>query len=164
MSDAFILPLWAAIGGDEADADEKARVQRPEPPRAAVERVATVERVAPQRPRAQRLPMLSAGYRAAVDGTHVALVNLSLTGAQVRGLVGLRPDQPAVVKIGWPQDEQSCAAFARVRWVELENDPSSDQRIYRVGLAFETWDVRRLKDIMRHCERTFGRTAGISRP
>ena len=76
-------------------------------------------------------------------------MNLSLTGAQLRGSVRVLPDQPAVVKIGWPQDDLPCTALARVRWVQFEPDSLTESGLYRVGLAFETWDVRSLRDIMR---------------
>ena len=98
--------------------------------------------------------MLGAGYRAVIDGQHVALINLSLSGAQIRSSMRVLRDQPAVVKIGWPQNEQLCAAIARVRWVHLESELSNDESLYRIGLAFETWDVRGLKEIIRHCGRT----------
>ena len=144
MADALILPLSAAL----ADVDADTLTLDSEAPR----RVAA----AALRPRAHRVGMLHAGYRAAVDGQRVALINLSLTGAQIRSLTRVLPEQPAIIKIGWPQDQQSCAALARVRWVELDGEPSAEQMIYRVGLAFETWDVKKLKDIMRHCGRMFG--------
>jgi len=105
------------------------------------------------RPRDQRVAMVGSGYRAIVDGRAVALVNLSLSGAQWRGAIRVRPDQPAIVKIGWPQDHQLCTALARVRWVQFEPDASRDESLYRVGIEFETWDVRRLKEIIRHCTR-----------
>ena len=144
MSDALILPLSATLG----DIDTHALTRDSE----AQHSVAAAAR----RPRAHRVGMLHAGYRAAIDGQRVALINLSLTGAQIRSLTRVLPEQPAIIKIGWPQDEQSCAAIARVRWVELDGEPSGAPIIYRVGLAFETWDVRKLKDIMRHCGRMFG--------
>ena len=112
------------------------------------------EAAAARRPRAPRVGMLGAGYRAVIDGQHVALINLSLSGAQIRSSMRVLRDQPAVVKIGWPQNEQLCAAIARVRWVHLESELSNDESLYRIGLAFETWDVRGLKEIIRHCGRT----------
>jgi hypothetical protein len=39
-----------------------------------------------------------------------------------------------------------------VRWVEFEAYPSMESGLYRVGIAFETWDVRSLRDIMRNLE------------
>ena len=113
------------------------------PPRAGV-----------HRPRSRRLEMLGSGYRAVIDGQCVALVNLSLTGAQVRGPHKVTRDQPAILRIGWPQDQRSCDAIARVRWVQVEGD-RSNVPAYRIGLTFETWDVRRLKEIMHHWRRTF---------
>lgn len=101
-----------------------------------------------ERPRAGRVGMLGSGYRVLVDGQHVGLINLSLTGVQIRGPVQLVLARPAIVKIGWPQDKLSLTAMARVRWVQPEPDPSESELIYRAGLAFETWDVRHLKQIM----------------
>ena len=95
--------------------------------------------------------MVGSGYRAAIDGRQAVLVNLSVTGAQLRGPIRVLPDQPTIVKIGWPKEDLLCTAIARVRWVRFEPDPSSRGGLYRVGLAFETWDVRGLKEIIRHC-------------
>jgi PilZ domain-containing protein len=157
MSDSLILPLAAALCDVDVDADAEARRRRPD---------ARCEAGEPpvHRQRARRVGMVGAGYRAVIDGRHVALINLSLSGAQVRSSMRVLRDQPAIVKIGWPQDEQLSAAIARVRWVELEAEGSTDERIYRVGLAFETWDVRGLKEIMRHCGRTFGSSSEIVDP
>jgi hypothetical protein len=104
------------------------------------------------RPRDQRVRMIGSGYRAVIDGKPAALVNLSLTGAQLRGTVRVLPDQPAIITIGWPQDDLPCTALARVRWVQFEPDSSMESGLYRVGIAFETWDVRTLRDIMRNLE------------
>jgi PilZ domain len=100
------------------------------------------------RPRDRRVGMLGSGYRAAIDGRQAALINLSLSGAQLRGPVRFRPDQPTIVKIGWTRDDLLCSAIARVRWVQFEPDASSGEGLYRVGLAFETWDVQRLKAML----------------
>jgi hypothetical protein len=154
MSNALILPLAAAL----CDVDEDTRRRDPEARREAADEPLV------QRPRARRVGMVGAGYRAVVDGQHVALINLSLSGAQVRSSMSVLKDQPAIVKIGWPQDDQLCAAIARVRWVELESGGSNDERIYRVGLAFETWDVRGLKEIIRHCGRTFVSSSEVVDP
>ncbi len=154
MSSSLILPLAAALCG----VDEDTRRRDPEARREAAAGPLV------HRPRARRVGMVGAGYRAVVDGQHVALINLSLSGAQVRSSMSVLRDQPAIVKIGWPQDDQLCAAIARVRWVELDSEGFNDERIYRVGLALETWDVRGLKEIMRHCGRTFVSSSEIVDP
>lgn len=154
MSETLILPLATALCDVDAD------TLRRDP--GAQRKAAGAAPV--HRPRARRVGMVGAGYRAVIDGQHVALINLSLSGAQIRSSMRVLRDQPAIVKIGWPQDEQLCAAIARVRWVELESDRSNDERIYRVGLAFETWDVRGLKEIMRHCGRTFVSSSEVVDP
>lgn len=107
------------------------------------------------RARSQRLPMLGSGYRAVVDGQTVALVNLSLSGAQVCGPVRVSRNHPTILRIGRPHDDLSCDAIVRVRWLEVESDRSTTESAYRMGLAFERWDVRQLKEIMQHCARTF---------
>jgi PilZ domain len=113
------------------------------------------------RPRAARTGMLGSGYHVVIDGRHVALINLSLTGAQIRGPLRLERDQPVIVKIGWPQDRVSFTAIARVRWVQLEPEPRDNQPVYRTGVAFETWDVRRLREIIQNCDRTSSPTAEL---
>jgi hypothetical protein len=122
------------------------------------------EASAADRPRARRVAMLGSGYRAVIDGKHMALINLSLSGAQIRGPIRVLPDQPITVNIGWPQDELSCTAIARVRWVIVEPESSNDEEICRIGLAFETWDVRALREIMQHSARTFAPRSEINGP
>lgn len=112
-------------------------------------------RAAADRPRAKRVAMIGSGYRAVIDGRNVSLINLSLSGAQIRGPIRVARDQPITVKIGWPQDELSCTAIARVRWVLVEPESSKDEEICRIGLAFETWDVRALREIMQHSAQAF---------
>jgi hypothetical protein len=135
MDSLLILPLAAAVwepGADACFSDSHAlRLEE-----------------AASRPRDQRVGMLGSGYRAVIDGRQAALINLSLSGAQLRGPIRVRPDQPTIVKIGWPKDNQLCTAIARVRWVQFEPDSSSGEGLYRVGLAFETWDVKSLKAIL----------------
>jgi hypothetical protein len=137
MSDLLILPLAAPVWDSSADACF-------EGPRARYQG----QRAAFARARDRRVAMIGSGYRAVIDGRQVDLVNLSLSGAQLRGPIRVLPDQPTIVKIGWPKDDQLCTAIARVRWVQFEPGPSSGAGLYRVGLAFETWDVRGLKEIL----------------
>lgn len=148
MSNTLILPIAVPLWDLE---QETAVVERPAPP------LVVDVQPRPRRPRAraERVGMFGSGYRVVVEDHDVALVNLSLSGAQVRGSIQLSRDQPLIFKIGWPQDREACAAIARVRWVSLESEASQREAIYRMGLAFETWDVRRLKEIIHHCERTF---------
>jgi hypothetical protein len=101
-----------------------------------------------QRPRGLRAGMVGAGYRVLIDGQQVTLINLSLSGVQVRGAVHPVLAQPVLVHIGWPQDTLSFTAIARVRWVQPEGVSGESESIYRIGLAFDTWDVRRVKEII----------------
>ena len=147
MSNTLILPMAIPLWDSEP---ESVVVERPAP--ALVD--AEPRRRRP-RARAERVGMCGSGYRVVIEDRHVTLVNLSMSGAQVRGAIHASRDQPLIFKIGWPQDREACAAIARVRWVSLESEEAQREAIYRIGLAFETWDVRRLKEIIRHCERTF---------
>jgi hypothetical protein len=141
MDNLLILPLAAPIWEQGADAFFS------DPHALRIDEAAS-------RPRDRRIGMLGSGYRAAIDGRQAALINLSLSGAQLRGSIRVRPDQPTIVKIGWPKDNLLCTAIARVRWVQFEPDSSSGQGLYRVGLVFETWDVKETKAIMRHYKPT----------
>ena len=156
MSSTLILPmavpLWDA-------GPESVVVERPAP--ALVDSEPRRRR---PRPRAERVGMFGSGYRVVVEDRQVALVNLSMSGAQVCGAVHAARDQPLIFKIGWPQDRDACAAIARVRWVSLQSDEAQREAIYRIGLAFETWDVRRLKEIIRHSERTFASKVEVIGP
>jgi hypothetical protein len=153
MSNPFVLPLSASPW--QSAADEFSR--DPQPWRQMADR-------GEMHPRPQRISTRGCGYQAVIDGRRVALVNLSLTGAQVLGAVRVEPNQPTIVEIGWPHDKPECAAIARVRWVQAEPSERFNEEILRFGLAFEMWDVRRLKDILRHCERTLVPMSGIVSP
>jgi hypothetical protein len=156
MSNTLILPMAVPLWNSEP---ENVVVERPVP--ALVEPAPRPRR---PRPRAERVGMFGSGYRVVVEDRQVALVNLSMSGAQVRGAIHASRDQPLIFKIGWPQDREACAAIARVRWVSLESEAAQREAIYRIGLAFETWDVRRLKEIIRHCERTFASKVEVIGP
>ena len=140
MSDLLVVPLAVSVW----ETSDDARFRDHRVPCDGVDGMSG-------RPRDRRVPMIGSGYRAAIDGRQAALVNLSVTGAQLRGPIRVLPDQPTIVKIGWPKEDLTCTAIARVRWVRFEPDPSSRGGLYRVGLVFETWDVRGLKEIIRHC-------------
>jgi hypothetical protein len=156
MSNTLILPVAVPLW----DAEPKSVVvERPTPAWVDAE-----PRRRRPRARAARVGMFGSGYRVVVEDRQVALVNLSMSGAQVCGAVYAARDQPLIFKIGWPQDREACAAIARVRWVSLESDEARREAIYRIGLAFETWDVRRLKEIIRHSERTFASKVEVIGP
>src|SRR5262252_1611817 len=114
MSSSLILPLAAFPFLDAAFDRVSHEIQR---------RHTTGDRKSLS-PRDHRVRMIGSGYRALIDGKPTALVNLSLSGAQLRGSSRLLPDQPAIVNIGWPQD-LPCTALARVRWVQFEPDAST---------------------------------------
>jgi PilZ domain len=156
MSNTLILPMAVPLWDSEL---ESKVVERPAPALVDAE-----PRPRRQRARAERVGMFGSGYRVVVEDRQVALVNLSMSGAQVCGAIHAARDQPLIFKIGWPQDREACAAIARVRWVNLESEEARREAIYRIGLAFETWDVRRLKEIIRHCERTFASKVEVIGP
>jgi hypothetical protein len=137
MADSLILPLAAPVLELLAGAEQTFSPQN-------------ACRTGKLRPRDQRVAMVGSGYRAILEGSPAAIVNLSMSGAQLRGAVRVLPDQPAVVKIGWPLDNRQCAVLARVRWVRFEPDAARHEGLYRVGMEFETWDVARLKEILRY--------------
>ena len=140
MADSLILPLASPVIDLLYEAEQTLFPQ-------------DASRPARLRARDQRVAMVGSGYRAVLEGRPAAIVNLSMSGAQLRGPARVLPDQPAVVKIGWPLDDRQCAVLARVRWVRFEPDAAHDEALYRVGMEFETWDVARLKEIMRYLRR-----------
>jgi PilZ domain-containing protein len=130
---ALILPLSAAVWESHAEMRTAPSETPSQKPRRS------------HRPRGSRVSMIGTAYRALIDGQRAALIDLSLSGAQVRAALELRPGQPIMIKIGWLHEER-CAALGRVRWVRL--DPGHPGGAYRAGLAFETSDVRELKEIV----------------
>ncbi len=153
MTGPRVLPLSEPVWDTPAEAS----FRDPQPRRR------TSDPARPQCARAARVRMLGSGYRVLVDKQPVALINLSLSGAQVRGAVRVSNGQPVLVDIGWPQDRLSCAAISRVRWVQAEPEAAADE-MFRIGLAFETWDVRRLKEIMHHCDARTRRARSAADP
>ena len=146
MADPLILPLAIPIFDALSELSDTQPALVAGPSRHGARRPGAL------RPRDQRVAMVGSGYRAVLDGHPALIVNLSTSGAQLRGTARVLPDQPAIVKIGWPRDDRLCAVLARVRWVQFEPDAAQDESLYRVGMEFETWDVARLKEIMRHLQ------------
>ena len=68
-----------------------------------------------------------------VDGTPAALVDLSLTGAQVITPLILRPNQR--IRVVLPHDEQPIRLAAWVAWASFEQSGSGAPR-YRAGVEF----------------------------
>jgi hypothetical protein len=145
MSESVVLPLAAALWDpDTTDGFRDQIGQRGSRDPASLHQ------------RALRVRMQGTGYRALIDEQPVSLVNLSLSGVLVRGPMLVLPSQSIIFKIGWPQDERPCAAIGRVRWVRVGNASGHNEAVCEVGVAFETWDVRRLKEIMHDCRRNTG--------
>jgi hypothetical protein len=145
MSESVVLPLAAALWDPDTTnrfRDESGQRGSRDP--------------GSQRQRALRVRMQGAGYRAVIDDQPVSLVNLSLSGVLVRGPMRVLPCQSIIFKIGWPEDDRPCAAIGRVRWVRIESTSGHNEADCEIGVAFETWDVRRLKGIMRDCRRNTG--------
>jgi hypothetical protein len=152
MSESLVLPLAAPLWDPNATSRFHDRVDRNL--RDQIGRTGSSREAPSHRARAMRIRMHGTGYRAVIDDQPVSLINLSLSGVMVRGPMRVLPSQSILFKIGWPQDDQLCAAIGRVRWVRFERTRGQEEAAYRIGLAFETWDVRRLKEIMHHCRQT----------
>ena len=103
------------------------------------------------RRRAKRVPMRYTGYRGTVNEQPVAIVDLSALGVQVRGQVRVRPRESVTLKLGWAMELPSTA-LGRVQWVQMETAMEPGEALYRIGLAFELWDVRLVKKIMQSCQ------------
>jgi hypothetical protein len=83
--------------------------------------------------RATRYPLRS-GCEALVNGSPTALVNLSVTGAQLVSPLILRPSQE--VDIALPVDAEEINLQAAVAWSIFERSRKTGETCYRAGLEF----------------------------
>ena len=74
------------------------------------------------------------GLEAKVDGTAVALLDLSILGAQVRSTTVLRPNQR--VQIACADAAGSVACRAVIAWASFERPAKGAEPCYRAGLQF----------------------------
>lgn len=99
--------------------------------------------------RAQRFQVLDP-LTAIVEGADVAVVNLSVIGAQVVTQSILRPAQ--TVKIELPNSEEALQLIAAVAWSTLEQAKPSLEVYYRAGMEFTNAATRTLEEYCRqHC-------------
>jgi hypothetical protein len=83
--------------------------------------------------RAPRYP-LPAGHEAIVDGLATALVNLSVTGAQLVAPAALRPAQEVGVTL--KDDTTEITLHGAVAWSIFERSRKTGETCYRAGLQF----------------------------
>ena len=83
--------------------------------------------------RAPRYP-LPAGHEAIVDGLSTALVNLSVTGAQLVAPAVLRPSQEVGVTL--LDNEKAITLHGAVAWSVFERSRKTGETCYRAGLEF----------------------------
>ena len=76
------------------------------------------------------------------------LIDLSCSGVQLDTAMPVRPGQTMILKIGYA-GQPLQPALARVQWVSLSDDINDEG--FRVGLAFEMWDVRLLRGLVNYC-------------
>jgi hypothetical protein len=74
-----------------------------------------------------------------IDGAPSALVDLSLTGAQVLSPRAVRPDHS--VQLMLPNDNGGLSCRARVVWVAVEHARDPKHSMYRAGIQFRDVDA-----------------------
>ena len=142
MRHSLILPLAAIPNIDVASDRFSHELQRrPAHGRASL------------RPRSQRVRMLGSGYRVVIDGNPAALREPVAVG-RAAARFGARPPGPAGRRRRSAGLRTTCRArpWRACGGCSSEPDSLTESGLYRVGLAFETWDVRSLRDIMRHLD------------
>jgi hypothetical protein len=98
-------------------------------------------------PRATPRLGVAPGTTVLVDGTDVALVDLSVDGMQTVGALPLKPNQ--AVRVTLPDGAQGLRVRARVAWASMELGGATGPR-YRAGFAFVDADRTALEPVVAH--------------
>jgi len=99
---------------------------------------------------APRVNLVSSDVEVQLGEEFVSAVDFSLRGMQFRSLTRVVPGSTVIVSVKWKQQTPSVA-LGRVMWATFEKLNHLAAPHYRVGLIFETADVRTLRMMLEEC-------------
>ncbi len=102
------------------------------------------------RRRAPRINMVSSEATVQLGGETVSAVDFSLRGIQFRCATRLVPGSTVMLNLRWRQENPSIA-LGRVMWATFEKPSHMSTPHYRVGVVFETVDVRIIRSMLDQC-------------
>lgn len=108
------------------------------------------------RRRAPRVNMAASPISVQLGDETVSGVDVSLRGIQFRCASRLVPGSTVMLGLRSGQESPSMA-LGRVMWATFERTSADAVPMYRVGVVFETVDVRAVRNILQQCES--GRTS-----
>lgn len=99
------------------------------------------------RRRAPRVNMMSSDATVQLGDETVTAVDFSLRGIQFRCISRLVPGSTVMLSLRWKQENPSVA-LGRVMWATFEKPVHMATAHYRVGVVFETVDVRIIRSML----------------
>lgn len=90
----------------------------------------------------------------------VSAVDVSLRGIQFRCASRVTPGSTLLLKLRY-KNESPSVALGRVMWATFERPNHASVPHYRVGVVFETADVRLIRAMLQHCGLGQGETADV---
>lgn len=97
-----------------------------------------------------RVNLVASDVIVQVENQVVNAVDFSLHGVQFRSSMRAAPGNSIVMNIRWRQ-ESSSMALGRVMWATFEKPSKLVEAHYRVGVSFESSDLRTIRAILNKC-------------
>lgn len=99
---------------------------------------------------APRVNLVASDVIVQVENQVVNAVDFSLHGVQFRSTLRVAPGNSIVMNIRWRQEAASMA-LGRVMWATFEKPSKLVEAHYRVGVSFESSDMRTIRTILDRC-------------
>lgn len=99
---------------------------------------------------APRVNLVASDVTLQVENHVVNAVDFSLHGVQFRSTMRVAPGNSIVMNIRWRQEAASMA-LGRVMWATFEKPGKLVEAHYRVGVSFESSDMRTIRTILDRC-------------
>jgi len=114
---------------------------------ASAAQVGNAVTVRSNRRRAPRVAMISTDATVQLGSETVTAVDFSLRGIQFRCVSRQVPGSTVMLRMRW-KDENPSVALGRVMWATFEKPSHLATPHYRVGVVFETVDVRVIRAML----------------
>lgn len=90
----------------------------------------------------------------------VSAVDVSLRGIQFRCATRVTPGSTVMLKLRY-RSESPSVALGRVMWSTFERPTHVSTALYRVGVSFETADIRLIRAMLKECGLGQGAAANV---
>lgn len=109
---------------------------------------------------APRVNLVASDVSVQLGDETVCAVDVSVRGLQFRCAARVVPGSTVMLKLSY-KNESPSVALGRVMWAAYERATHSSTPHYRVGIVFETADVRLIRSMLRHSGLGHGQSAEV---